>query len=156
VRFVVVEMLMERGYRVSSANGGEAMRDFLQGNDPVDAIVLDAFMPGESSTALARHAKELRLPVVMVSGSPVAMQFAIENDLQLLEKPFKMHELFDALDAAFRSGEFGQRALDCKANVVPPLEPPEPQQASNVSAARNPPPSMAEMAESSVHKERAD
>ena len=109
VRFVVVEMLKEHGYRVSAAGGGEAMRVFLKGEDPVDEIILDALMPGESSAALAMHAKELRLPVVMISGSPAAMQFAIENDLQLLEKPFKMKDLFAALDLAFASGEFGQR-----------------------------------------------
>jgi len=31
----------------------------FEGDDPVDAIVLDAAMPGEASITLARHAKEL-------------------------------------------------------------------------------------------------
>jgi DNA-binding NtrC family response regulator len=109
VRAIIVDMLQERGYRVDSAADGISMRDFLQGDDPVNAIVLDAVMPGESSTALALHARELGLPVVMISGSPEMMQFAIENGLQLLEKPFRMQELVDALAQALGSREFGQR-----------------------------------------------
>jgi DNA-binding NtrC family response regulator len=109
VQGVIVDMLQERGYRVNSAANGISMRDFLQRDDPVNAIVLDAVMPGESGTALALHAKELGLSVVMISGSPEMMQFAIENGLQLLEKPFKMRELVNALAQALDSREFGQR-----------------------------------------------
>ena len=110
VRAIIVDMLQERGYRVDSAADGISMRDFLQEDDAVDAIVLDAAMPGESSTALALHARQLGLPVVMISGSPEMIQFAIENGLQLLEKPFQMQELVDALVQALGSKEFGQRS----------------------------------------------
>ena len=109
VRHIVAEMLRERGYRVSATTNGGAMREFLRGNDPVDAVVLDAMMPGESGSGLASHAKDLLLPVVMISGSLEAIQFALENSLQLLEKPFRMQKLFDALDLAIDSGKFGQR-----------------------------------------------
>lgn len=109
VRDVLVAMLQDHGYRASPATGGEAMRRCLQGDESVDAVVLDALMPGERGSALALYAKELRIPVVMISGSPDALQFAIENGLQLLEKPFKMHELLTALDGAIKSGQFGQR-----------------------------------------------
>src|SRR4051794_17744764 len=86
---VLIFMLQDRGYRVSSAYDGKSMRAFLRGGDPVDLVVLDALMPGEASNDLALHAKELRLPVVMISGSPVSIEFALENGLQLLEKPFE-------------------------------------------------------------------
>lgn len=109
VRDVVTAMLREHGYRVSAALGGASMRALLKGDDPVDAIVLDALMPGESGKDLALHAKELRLPVVMISGSPEPVEFAAENGLQLLPKPFRMQQLFEALDEAIGSGEFGQR-----------------------------------------------
>jgi DNA-binding NtrC family response regulator len=107
---VIVEMLHQHGDRVSTAVGGASMRAVLD-SDLVDAVVLDALMPGESSHDLALYAKGLRLPVVMVSGSPHSMQFAIEHDLQLLEKPFQMRQLFDALEQAIGSGVFGQRNL---------------------------------------------
>jgi two-component system OmpR family response regulator len=109
VRDVLIAMLEGCGYRVSSATDGKSMRDFLAGGDAVDAVVLDALLPDEASSVLALHAQDLRVPVVMISGSPAAIQFAIENGLQLLEKPFRMQELLDGLDAAIKSGEFGHR-----------------------------------------------
>lgn len=109
VRNVVVDMLREHGYRVSAAIDGASMRDFLTGDGPCDVIILDALMPGESSKDLALHAKELGLPLVMISGSPEVTQFTIEHGLQLLEKPFRMSELYDALDQAIGRGKFGHR-----------------------------------------------
>jgi len=96
--------------RVSCAVDGALMRDFLKGDDPVNTVVLDALMPGESSTTLALHAKELGLSVVMISGSLEAMKFAAENNLQLLEKPFRAQELVNAVSKAIASGEAGQRS----------------------------------------------
>lgn len=110
VRAVLVDILRDREYRVSSAVDGITMREFLDGDDPVDAIVLDAAMPGEASVTLALLAKELGLPLVMVSGSPDDMQFAADNGLQMLEKPFKAQQLIDALAQALGSGEPGQRS----------------------------------------------
>lgn len=110
VRELLAEMLRIYGYRVSCAVSGTSMRDFLQGDDPVDALVLDMLMPGDSNTTLALHAKELGLPVVMISGSLEAMQFAAENNLQLLCKPFRMRDLVNAVIKAINSGEAGQRS----------------------------------------------
>jgi DNA-binding NtrC family response regulator len=108
VREVLVDMLENRGYRVSAARGGVSMRDLLD-TDGVDAVVLDVVMPGESGPSLALYARERRLPVVMISGSNEAMEFAEEHKLQLLHKPFRLAELYDAVDQAFASGNFGQR-----------------------------------------------
>ena len=110
VRDVLAEMLRAYRYRVSCALDGALMRDFLKGDDPVNTVVLDALMPGESSTTLALHAKELGLSVVMISGSLEAMKFAAENNLQLLEKPFRAQELVNAVGKAIASGEAGQRS----------------------------------------------
>jgi DNA-binding NtrC family response regulator len=109
VMAILVDILEDRNYRVSSAVDGIAMRRFLEGDDPVDAIVLDAAMPGEARATLAPVAKDLGLPLVVISGSPDDMQFALDNGLQLLEKPFKAQELIDALTMALDSGEAGQR-----------------------------------------------
>lgn len=102
VRDVIVEILREYGYRVSWAIDGASMREFLQGSDPVDAIILDALMPGETGTSLAVHAKELGLPLVMISGSLEALDLAAQNNLQVLKKPFRAQELIDALVRAMR------------------------------------------------------
>jgi two-component system OmpR family response regulator len=111
VRELIVDALTEQGYRVSQANGGVAMRTFIDGHDPVQAIVLDTTMRGEQGPSLALHAKSLGLPVVMISGAPAAMEFAQAHGLQLLWKPFKIHDLVAALDKAIASHSFGQREV---------------------------------------------
>lgn len=108
---VIVETLRVSGFIVTAADSGIAMREILRdkGSLAADAVVLDWSMPGEPSVQLALHAKSLRLPVVMVSGSMEAMTFADENGLQLLRKPFRSPDLLAAIDEAIASGEFGQR-----------------------------------------------
>ncbi len=86
------------------------MRDMLIADvPPIDVIVLDSRMPGEASVPLALHAKALRIPVVMVSGSHDSMAFAEDNGLQLLCKPFRLAELIETVKSAIASGQFGQR-----------------------------------------------
>jgi FixJ family two-component response regulator len=55
------------------------------------------------------HLKKVGLPVVVISGSQDAMEHAAENNLQLLRKPFRAEELYNAVSTALSSGEFGQR-----------------------------------------------
>ena len=109
---VLVEMLRDAGLMVTPADSGLAMREVLDAATPaIDAIVLDCLLPGEPSAQLAVHAKGLHLPVVMISGSMEIMQFAEENGLQLLRKPFRMADLLNAINEAIQSGEFGQREV---------------------------------------------
>jgi two-component system OmpR family response regulator len=110
VRDVMMGMLQESGFVATAATGGVAMRDILTADaSPIDVIVLDALMPGEPSATLALHAKALRIPLVMISGSPETMKFAVDNGLQLLRKPFHMAEFIEAVETAIASGQFGQR-----------------------------------------------
>jgi two-component system, OmpR family, response regulator len=109
---VLVEMLRVSGFTVTAADSGVAMREILADKKAflaVDAVVLDCLLPGEPSAQLALHAKDLRLPVVMVSGSIESMTFAEEHGLQLLRKPFRRTDLLAAINEAIGSGEFGQR-----------------------------------------------
>ena len=107
---VLVEMLNVSGFITTAATSGLAMREILTENGlKIDAVVLDCLLPDEPSAQLALHAKALRLPVVMISGSMEAMQFADEHGLQLLSKPFRMPDLLRAINDAFGSGEYGQR-----------------------------------------------
>jgi len=110
VRDTIIAMLVENGFLATAASGGVDMRDILAADAAsIDAIVLDSLMPGESSAALALHAKATSIPVVMISGSPDRMKFAEDNGLQLLLKPFHVVELIQAVENAIVSGQFGQR-----------------------------------------------
>jgi two-component system, OmpR family, response regulator len=110
VRDVIVDVLRHYHYRVSSVSGGASMRDFLTAGDSVDCVILDALMPGEANISLLLHLKDVGIPVVVISGSPDAMERAEEYNLQLLRKPFHTQELYDAVNTALASGEFGQRS----------------------------------------------
>jgi DNA-binding response OmpR family regulator len=110
VRDVIVDTLQEQNFRVSAVSSGTMMRDFVETGDTVDCVILDALMPGEASASLALHLKERGIPVLMMSGSPEAMKYAMDNGLQLLRKPFRLQELFSAVNTALASDEFGQRS----------------------------------------------
>lgn len=109
IRGLLTASLEACGYVVSSARNGASMRALLNSRERVDAVILDCRMPGESGQSLALYAKEHGLPVVMISGSNEAMEFAERHHLQLLRKPFRMGQLYDALDLAFASHTYGQR-----------------------------------------------
>src|ERR1700730_1888661 len=105
VRDVIVDTLQEHNFSVTAVSSGSMMRDFLETGDTVDCVILDALMPGEASASLALHLKERGVPVVMISGSPAAMKYAMDNGLQLLRKPFRSQELYSAVNTALASGE---------------------------------------------------
>ncbi len=108
IRDTITAMLEDRGYRVSSADSGAAMREVLR-EGGIDAVVIDASLHGETSASLAAHARDLHLPLVMISGNDAILAYAADQRLQLLHKPFRIQELCDALAEAFASGQFGQR-----------------------------------------------
>jgi two-component system, OmpR family, response regulator len=106
---VLSEMLEEHGYRVSGANDGKSMHRRLESADPIDAVVLDATMPGEGSDLLALQLKQLRLPMVMVSGSTAMQEFADANGLLLLQKPFNSAELVASVAKAIANAVSGRQ-----------------------------------------------
>jgi DNA-binding NtrC family response regulator len=92
----VIVAMLEDEYEVSTAEHGAALRALLEAAPGgVDAVVLDGSMRGEVSASLADHLKELRLPLIMISGDPTKMEAAAKGNLQLLWKPFTHQELLD-------------------------------------------------------------
>jgi DNA-binding NtrC family response regulator len=103
IRSLVTAALEERGERVTSVVDGKSVRDALN-RDRIDVAVLDVRMPGEDGHSLALHAKELGLAVVLISGSGEDNGFAVKHGLRMLRKPFRLPQLFDAMDEAFAGG----------------------------------------------------
>src|SRR4051812_44390612 len=84
VAIVTVGMLQELGYRASSVTDGASMRRFLAASSSdalpsVDAVVLDALMPGERGDTLAHLLAALNVPFVVASGSVEALEKAAED-----------------------------------------------------------------------------
>ena len=117
VRRYVTAQLQSLGYRVVEVEDGCAGRAVLDTNDPIDLLLTDVVLPhGISGLSLARQAQAIRphLKVLLISGFS-AHAFAAEggSDLPLLRKPFKRHDLADAV----------QRALDApQPQAATPIE----------------------------------
>lgn len=107
IRGLLTAALEERGDRVTSVADGGSMRDVLS-RDRVDVVVLDVRLPGEDGHSLALHAKAVGVPVVLISGSGDATEFAQNHCLTLLRKPFRLQDLLGALDAALVSRSGGE------------------------------------------------
>jgi DNA-binding NtrC family response regulator len=112
VREVIADVLLEQQYCVSVASGGSEMRNFLRTSDPVDCAILDALMPGEAIASLLLHLQEKNIPVVVISGSPDALEHVPDNGLQLLQKPFRSQELCRSVNTAL-AGRRNQMDRQC-------------------------------------------
>ena len=109
----VIEGLLENaGYRVTGFPNATAMRAAAPLGGPIDLLVLDGTMRGETRAAITEFVKRARLPVVMISGEPGSMKTATEQRLQLLWKPFSGAEPCKAVETGLASGELGQRVED--------------------------------------------
>jgi signal transduction histidine kinase/CheY-like chemotaxis protein len=107
VRAVTGGMLRDLGYIVREADTARAALDSLGCGGPVDLVFSDVIMPGgmngvELARELAQHRPEL--PVLLTSGY-TAQRFpnAMAEDLQVLRKPYTLHDLSLAIiDALHR------------------------------------------------------
>lgn len=106
VRDVIVAYLETLGYRSEQAsNGRDALRLLAGDGGSVDLLVADYAMPGMSGADLARavHAEWPRLPVVVITGYADTTGFDGQlDDAILLRKPFRIHELREAVERALQ------------------------------------------------------
>ncbi|HVX66194.1 MAG TPA: PAS domain S-box protein [Bryobacteraceae bacterium] len=109
VRRLVRRMLVERGYRVLEASGGEeALATFEKHHPIVDLVLTDVVMPNMSGIEVARRLKALRpeLKTLYMTGYSEDILFergGVEAGAPVLRKPFlaealerRVRELLDA------------------------------------------------------------
>ena len=105
VRDLVLAALGRVGHTVVTARDGEEAMRVLEATDPaVDLLVSDINMPGLGGIELVSMARKRadRLPILMMSGTN---RFAfkpetIAADITVLEKPFTLHQLLEAVEVA--------------------------------------------------------
>jgi DNA-binding NtrC family response regulator len=110
VRDLVLAALGRVGHTVVTVrDGAEAMR-VLEARDPaVDLLVSDINMPGLGGIELVSMARERadNLPILMMSGTNrhAFKPETIAADIAVLEKPFTLHQLLEAVEVALAETE---------------------------------------------------
>ena len=126
VRDMVCEYLERRGYRVSAAAGGEALRQLIDA-EPIDAVILDINMPGEDGLSLARFLRErgdTAILMLTASGEVIDRIIGLEMGADdYLTKPVDLRELQARIKAVLRRGQSSRAPVAAAAggNVSAPV-----------------------------------
>ena len=101
----VEEYLELQGFRVSTAEGGQALRRIVAA-DAVDLVVLDVNMPGEDGLSLARFLREstdIRIIMLTAAGTVVDRVVGLEIGADdYVVKPIDLRELLARIKAVLR------------------------------------------------------
>ncbi len=95
LRHAIAEELAAAGWRVVEAESGETALEYLEGDDPIDALIADVRLSGAINgwdVAEAFRAKDPDLPVIYVSGNPVDETRRVANSV-FLPKPCDAEKL---------------------------------------------------------------
>ena len=99
----VVEAILEKaGYRVlTAANAATALEVVRRSTGPIDLVLTDLVMPGESGTELVRHLESLESPpklIVMSAYGDPALEELVDSVARVL-KPFQAETLLRTIHA---------------------------------------------------------
>jgi two-component system chemotaxis response regulator CheY len=88
------------GFNVYSAYNGQEGLDYLKNNPAPDLILLDLMMPvlNGYEFVLAIEKMKIDIPVIVCSAASGAKQFALQNNLAFLAKPFGLEDLSAAVN----------------------------------------------------------
>jgi two-component system OmpR family response regulator len=121
IRTLLSEYLETHGYRATAVPDAKAMRRLLE-QSPVDLIVLDLMLPGESGLAVCRDLRaKSQVPIIMLTalGEEIDRIVGLEVGADdYLPKPFNPRELLGRIKAVLR-----------RATAVPPE--PDPSRVAN-------------------------
>jgi CheY-like chemotaxis protein len=103
VRDVIRRFLEIAGHRVLCAGSGSEALTCLVDSSPVDLVILDLMMPRENGPSILRtlRSQQAHLPALLCTGLMVAdpaPELAADPLVRLLRKPFRMNELWYAVN----------------------------------------------------------
>ena len=105
IRDLVAKYLTKNGYRVSTADGGAAMKRVLAAS-AIDLVVLDLMMPGDDGLVLCRELRVSNdLPVIMLTAMGEETDRVVGLEMgadDYLTKPFNPRELLARIKAVLR------------------------------------------------------
>jgi len=108
IRDLLGRYLQDHGFRVSLADGGEAMRRLVR-QRRIDLVVLDIMMPGEDGLSLCRFLREhTQLPVILLTAMSEETDRIVGLEMgadDYLTKPFNPRELLARVRAVLRRAQ---------------------------------------------------
>ncbi len=108
IRDLVARYLAKHGLRVTTAEGGAAMKRALKAS-ALDLVVLDIMMPGEDGLSLCRHLRETTdLPVILLTAMAEETDRVIGLEIgadDYVTKPFNPRELLARIKAVLRRAQ---------------------------------------------------
>ena len=116
LRDTLQEYLELKGFRVTPATGGEALREIMSMDDPVDLVVLDINMPGDDGLTLARWLRETSdVAIIFQTAAGEVVDRIVGLELgadDYLAKPVDMRELFARVKSVLRRMRTGTALSD--------------------------------------------
>lgn len=95
----LLKIVLGDAYAVDCVGDAPAALARLE-HEPPDIILLDCLLPGGRRSAVLERAKALRCVVVPMSGSPEVLLELQAFGYPCLQKPFKLAELVETIEAA--------------------------------------------------------
>lgn len=92
--------VMESRYEVTAVCDVPGALAYLDGRPPTDLILLDCLLPGGTCGQVLDKASPLGCALVLMSGSPEVLQAFERYGYPSLQKPFRIGQLFDAIEVA--------------------------------------------------------
>jgi DNA-binding response OmpR family regulator len=123
LRGVAAEALTASGFRVHGAPDADTARDIWTEHGPFDLLLADVLLPGKSGPELAVELRALQpaLPVLFMSG--LTGGGLVPEGAPLLEKPFSLVTLVEAVRRELGRSRRARRALlvDDEASISTPM-----------------------------------
>jgi DNA-binding response OmpR family regulator len=123
LRGVAAEALTASGFRVHGAPDADTARDIWTEHGPFDLLLADVVLPGKSGPELAVELRALQpaLPVLFMSG--LTGGGLVPEGAPLLEKPFSLVTLVEAVRRELGRSRRARRALlvDDEASISTPM-----------------------------------
>lgn len=92
VRALLNSFLEQQGYRVATANERSAGAEILRAAHPA-LLISSIRLRGGDGNDLAKLAHTLDIPVLLISGEPVAIETHRHGAVPFLRKPFRLIDL---------------------------------------------------------------
>ena len=112
---LVQSYLSAEGFRVSTAQDGEAMRRVMA-SGPVDLVILDLMLPDQDGFSLTRYLREHSdVGIIILTGKGETVDRVVGLEMgadDYLAKPFDLRELLARVRSVLRrAGASRQRAI---------------------------------------------